>query len=187
MPKWWSKITKKKDSAIAAPSSDQTKPKDLFNSRGDDHLQNGEYSAAVLMFTEALRYAPTDTNILTSRSLAHLMSTPPSLDLALQDADAAIQGDPTNWRAWSQRGEALVKKGDSKGAKEALVNAVEFAKGMDKVNVRKSLADLQTRRKITLSTCTIIDTSPPNSAYGANLFSPSSICYSHRDSYRGHS
>ena len=147
MRKWLSKINKKKDPAITdAPSPAQTAPKDLFRSRGDDHVQNGDYNAAVVMFTEALRYAPADTTLLISRSLAYMMSTPERLNLALQDADAAIRHDPTNGQAWSQKGEALLREGDIQGAEEALVNAVGFAKGLDKLTAQRSLADVRARR-----------------------------------------
>jgi len=38
-----------------------------------------------------------------------MMITPPSLDLALIDADTAVKYDPTNSQAWLQQGETLLK------------------------------------------------------------------------------
>jgi hypothetical protein len=145
MPKWWPK--RKKDPAVTdTPSLAQTATKDLFTSRGDDYAQNGDYNTAVVMYTEALRHAPADTALLISRSLAHVMSTPPRLDLALQDTDVAIQHNPTSWQAWLQKGETLLREGDVKGAEEALVNAVGFAKGLDQLTAQRSLADARARR-----------------------------------------
>jgi hypothetical protein len=98
------------------------------------------------MYGKALSYAPTDSTLLLSRSLAHMMTTPPRLDLALADADAAIQYGPTNWQAWLQQGQIRLKMGDMDGAEGALVNAVGFAQGVDKLTAQRSLADLRSQR-----------------------------------------
>lgn len=129
-----------------ASSRAQTAPMDLFRARGDDRAQHRDYNGAAMMYDEALRYAPTDTTILLSRSFAHMMSTPPRLDLALQDADAAIQHSPTNWQGWLQKGDTHLRMGDINGAEEALVNAVGFAQGVDKFTAQRLLADVQARR-----------------------------------------
>jgi Flp pilus assembly protein TadD len=119
---------------------------DLFRTRGDDRAQHGDYNGAAMMYDEALRYAPTDTTILLSRSFAHMMSTPPRLDLALQDADAVIQHNPTNWQGWLQKGDTCLRAGEINGAEEALKNAVGFAQGVDKFTAQRLLADVQARR-----------------------------------------
>jgi hypothetical protein len=151
---------KNKSPAVTnASSSTQTTPKDLFRSSGDNRLQNDDYNGAVMMYDEALRYSPTDTTLLLNRSFAQMMSTPPSLDLALQDADAAIQHCPTSWQGWSQKGETHRRMGDIKKAEEALVNAVECAQGMDKLTARRSLADVQTQRGRTSATASPSSTS----------------------------
>lgn len=98
------------------------------------------------MYNKALKNAPSDTTILLSRSLAHMLSSPPQLDLALQDADAAIQINPTHWHGWQQKGATLQRKGDFQGAEEALMNAVGFATGVEKVAAQGSLADARARR-----------------------------------------
>jgi tetratricopeptide (TPR) repeat protein len=74
------------------------------------------------------------------------MTTPLRLDLALIDADAAVQYDPTNWQAWLQQGETLLKMGDGEGAEESLLNAVQFAQGANKLTAQKSLAEVRVRR-----------------------------------------
>lgn len=99
-----------------------------------------------MMYDEALRCESTDTTVLLSRSFAQMMSTPPRLDLALQDADAVIRQCPTSWHGWLQKGETHLRMGDSKEAEEALVKAVGFAQGVDKLTAQKSLADMQSRR-----------------------------------------
>lgn len=98
------------------------------------------------MYDEALRCAPTDTTLLVKRSFAEMMSTPPRLDLALQDANAAIQHCPTDWQGWLQKGETHLKMGEMSRAEEAFMNAIGFAKGMDKLTAQRSFADMQSRR-----------------------------------------
>jgi len=72
------------------PSLTQPLIEDIFRTRDDDRAQSGDYIGAVVMYDEALSYAPRDSTLLLSRSFAHTMTTPPRLDLALKDADAAI-------------------------------------------------------------------------------------------------
>jgi len=62
-----------------------------------------------LLYGEALSSALTYSTLYLSRSLAYMMITPPSLDLALIDADTAVKYDPTNSQAWLQQGETLLK------------------------------------------------------------------------------
>lgn len=131
----------------AGPSvSPATSLEHIFRTRGDDRAQSGDYNGAVVMYDEALSYSPTDLTLLLSRSFAHTMTTPPRLDLALKDADAAIQYSPTNWQAWLQQGETRLKLGDLQGAEDALVNALRFAEGINKVTAQRSLADVRARR-----------------------------------------
>jgi hypothetical protein len=75
-----------------------------------------------------------------------MMITPPNLDTALIDADAAVKYDPTNLQAWLQQGETLLKMGDGEGAEESLLNAVQFAQGTNKLIAQKSLVEVRIRR-----------------------------------------
>ncbi|KAI9781776.1 MAG: hypothetical protein M1839_005769 [Geoglossum umbratile] len=121
-------------------------PKDLFQSRADERAGKGDFSGAIVMYDEALRHAPTDTTILLGRSSAYMMSTPPKLDLALQDANAAIQYDPTCWQAWLQKGETCQRMGDLQGAEDAFVNSEGFATGASRFSVQRSLVDVRALR-----------------------------------------
>ena|SRR5579862_4798997 len=118
----------------------------VFQSRGEELARNGDFNGAITMYNEALRSAPTDTVILLSRSLAYLMSTPPKLDLALQDANTAIEHSPTSWQAWQQKGETCRKMGDLQGAEDAFVNSEGCATGADKLAAQRSLLDLRALR-----------------------------------------
>jgi hypothetical protein len=144
-------FVKIKGSAISATQSSQPSAEDPFQTRGDELSQNGDYNGAVVMYGEALRTRKTDPVLLLSRSLAHMMSTPPRLDLALQDADTAVRYDSSNWQGWLQKGECHSKNGDINQAEEAFVKAVTFAQGKDKLVAQTSLGGVRARRGQVLS------------------------------------
>jgi Flp pilus assembly protein TadD len=121
-------------------------PQDIFRTRGDDRAQSGDYNGAVVMYGKVLSHAPRDATLLLSRSLAHMMAEPPQLDLALKDADAAVQCSPGSWRAWLQKGEVSLKMGGMQGAEEAMAKAVWCAQGVNKLMAQKSLADVRARQ-----------------------------------------
>src|SRR5256885_1205258 len=89
----------------AIPQASQVKSGDPFRSQGDELAEKNDWNGAVVMYNAALRSAPDDLSLLLSRSMAHSMSAPPRLDLALKDADAVIQLNPNWWQGWRQKGE----------------------------------------------------------------------------------
>jgi tetratricopeptide (TPR) repeat protein len=150
LQKFWKK-NRNRPAFTPAASSAQTTPGDLFRASGDDRLRNEDYNGAVVMYDEALRCIPTDVALLLSRSLAHMMSTPPELDLALQDVGAAIQHEPTSSQGWIQKGEIHLKMEDIKDAEEAFVKAVEFSQGLDRHKAQRCLRDVRSQRDQTSS------------------------------------
>lgn len=104
------------------------------------------------MYDAALRSAPDDLSLLLSRSMAHSMSTPPRLDLALKDADAVIQLNPEWWQGWLQKGKILLRMGNLQSAEEVLTKAAGFAQGMDRNRAQRALADVRKRRPQPLTT-----------------------------------
>ncbi len=145
------------DAAESAPQSPSTdtescslktpnKPGEPFRSQGDDLVLQNDYNGAIVMYNAASRLAPNDEAILLSRSVAHSMSTPTNLDLALNDADTVIQLKPEWWHGWLQKGEILSQMDDLEGAEESLTNAVGFAQGVDKSLAHRTLANVQSRQ-----------------------------------------
>ena len=124
----------------------------IFVSQGDELVQTGNYNAAIVMYDAGLKEAPRDATILTRRSFAYTLLSPPRLDLAFQDADAAVRHGPTNWRAWSQKGDVLLKQGNPRAAVEAFVEAVRLARGEDRHTAQRSLIHAQALLNQTLST-----------------------------------
>lgn len=116
----------------------------------------------------ALQYAPSDPNILLYRSMAYMLSTPAQLDLALQDADHAIQIDPGHWRAWKQKGETLLRMEKAQDAVDALMNAVGFAQNTtDKLTAQTTLA-LARQQCHQASPVELPSISTPTSSFPAN-------------------
>jgi Tetratricopeptide repeat len=135
-----------RSSAVSATQSSQPSAEDPFQTRGDELSQNSDYNGAVVMYDAALKIRKTDPVLLLSRSLAYMMSTPPRLDLALQDADTALRYDSSNCQGWLQKGKCHLKNGDINQAEEAFVKAVTFARGTDRLAAQTSLADVRARR-----------------------------------------
>ena len=133
------KFFRKKVSSQGQPADSQP-----FRSRGDDLAKLGDYNGAVVMYNAALLNAPNDRDLLSSRSVAYSMSTPPKLDFASKDADDIIQLNPRWWQGWLRKGEVLFKSGNFKRAEEALTYALGFANSNDdKERVRKVLDDVR--------------------------------------------
>src|SRR5215469_1764264 len=146
------------ESTPQSPSTDNptspVKPGELFRSQGDDLVLQNDYNGAIVMYNVALGCAPDEVGTLLSRSVAHSMTTPPKLDLALKDADSVIQLKPDWWHGWLQKGEILSQMDDLQGAEEALTNAVGFAHGVDKSLAHRTLANVQARQARSPSTTT---------------------------------
>jgi hypothetical protein len=160
------------------PATPQTSHADIFKTEGDELTQNEDYNGAVVLYNKALKYAPSDITLLLSRSLAFSLSNPPRLDLALQDTDAVIQLSPTHWQGWQQKGEILQRMGDFQGADEALVNAVGFADGVDKLTARRLLVDFRARRNqppAVTEPPTEVPTLSPNLPIGAASSTPPAV------------
>ncbi|KAL4913753.1 hypothetical protein BDW62DRAFT_157728 [Aspergillus aurantiobrunneus] len=115
-------------------------PREPFRSHGNQLAAQNDYNGAVVMFNSALQLAPQDTELLLSRSLAHMMSTPPRLDLALKDADDAIQLNPASAQGWMQKGEVLKNMGFPQNAVDVFNNAVGCAQPHERVAAQRALA-----------------------------------------------
>ncbi|KAL3444658.1 hypothetical protein BJX65DRAFT_169482 [Aspergillus insuetus] len=123
------------------PSPQQTG--EPFRTHGNQLAAQNDYNGAVVMYNSALQLAPYDTELLLSRSLAHMMSTPPRLDLALKDADDAIQLNPGSAQGWLQKGEVLVQLGDLDNAVDVLENAVGCAAPAERLVAQRALAGVR--------------------------------------------
>jgi len=130
------------DRIISSEALDESK---VFASSGDRLIEQGSYNIAVYMYDEALKFAPADTTILLSRSLAHMLSDPPAINAAHNDVKQCLELDPKNWQAWQLKGDLLMREDNFKDAEPAFRNAIAYSKGMDKVRAQRSLADARSK------------------------------------------
>ncbi|KAL2812474.1 hypothetical protein BJX63DRAFT_241868 [Aspergillus granulosus] len=128
---------------IPTPASNPQQAGEPFRSHGNQLASSSDYNGAVVMYNSALQLAPHDTELLLSRSLAHMMSTPPRLDLALKDADDAIQLNPASAQGWLQKGEVLVQLGNLADAVDVLENAVGCASPGERLGAQRALAGVR--------------------------------------------
>lgn len=118
---------------------------EVFRDQGLELSEKEEYDGAIAMYDAALKYSPSDTTALLYRSYAHSLRPNPRIDLALRDADSTIGWEPTNWKAWKQKGELLRKQGNYQGAIEALEHAVGCSSGIDRMGNKDLLKSTQAK------------------------------------------
>ncbi|KAL4789305.1 hypothetical protein BDV19DRAFT_374338 [Aspergillus venezuelensis] len=122
---------------LATPAQQTGEP---FRSHGNQLAAASDYNGAVVMYNSALQLAPHDAELLLSRSLAHMMSDPRRLDLALKDADDAITLNPGSAQGWMQKGEVLQAMGDTANAIDVFNNAVGCAQPHERLAAQRALA-----------------------------------------------
>ena len=117
----------------------------LFRSTGDSLLEQGKYNDAVVMYDRAILAAPQDPSLRASRSVAHTLSHPRQLDLALADAESATQLDPTHFRGWLQQGRIRSLQGHTSIAVSCYEKAVQYGKGEERTFAMSSLQEARDR------------------------------------------
>lgn len=104
-------------STPAGPSAQDIARADALKGQGNSAMQRKDYTAAVDFYTQALNIVPKNTIYLSNRAAAY--SNLQKYDEAIQDAQIAVDTDPTYTKAWSRLGLARFAKGDARGAMEA--------------------------------------------------------------------
>lgn len=72
--------------------------------KGNEQLLKGHYLEAIGFYSDALEYAPTNAIILSNRAQAYMKVE--NYGLAINDATAAMESDPTYAKAYYRRGSA---------------------------------------------------------------------------------
>lgn len=72
--------------------------------KGNEQLLKGHYLEAIGFYSDALEYAPTNAIILSNRAQAYIKVE--NYGLAINDATAAMEADPTYAKAYYRRGSA---------------------------------------------------------------------------------
>ncbi|KAI5780473.1 TPR domain-containing protein [Geopyxis carbonaria] len=103
--------------AASGPTpSDKTRAEAL-KAQGNTSMQQKDFKAAITYYTKALEIIPGNPIYLSNRAAA--FSNVQEFDKAIDDAQTAVDADPTYTKAWSRLGLARFAKGDARGAMEA--------------------------------------------------------------------
>lgn len=97
-------------------------------------------------YTAAPQKAPGDAELPLNLSLARTKSTPPQLELALQNVQEVIQPFPNKTQAYFSKANIRERMGSFDEAEAALPTAVESSAGMNRTYTQRSLANMRTKR-----------------------------------------
>ena len=116
-------------------------------------LDRGQLDAALTMYNEALVLCPNDSKILTSRASTYLRSAQqqngspskrkPSLQLALNDAEAAIKADPSWLLGYRVKSVTLAELGRKPEALAAAAVFKHLSQGRDISEVTQRYGEIQ--------------------------------------------
>ncbi len=95
--------------------ANEAKALELKN-QGNDQLKIGHFLQAIGFYTQALEFSPTNAIILSNRAQAYIKVE--NYGLAMADASAALESDPSYAKAYYRRGSAQFALGHLKDAKK---------------------------------------------------------------------
>lgn len=118
------------------------------------------------MYQEALREDQDNALLCLKSCLARTLLIPPQLEEALQDANAAIQRDPSMGAAWKQKGEIYLRKGDYSSAEDAVRQAIAMLQGWEKAQAQHLLVQIRTSNASNPASSTMPAIQVPNAFPG---------------------
>jgi len=99
------------------PSDEDKAKAEALKAQGNGAMAKREFEVAIDYYTKALELVPKNPIYLSNRAAAY--SNVGKYELAIEDAQIAVDTDPSYTKAWSRLGHARWSKGDSRGAMEA--------------------------------------------------------------------
>lgn len=130
------------------PAAQAAPAPNLFQQRGDEYFNAGDYSNAAFMYREALRSAHTANEqvpIQLQLGLTQTLSSPPDLNGALTTVAGAIANSPASGPAWRLKGDIHERQENFHEAVNAYSQAVPLLSGYDKVQASQSLANARAK------------------------------------------
>jgi tetratricopeptide (TPR) repeat protein len=109
-------------------------------------LKQGNYNNAVIIYSQALKKAPNDAELLLCLSLARTMSTPPQLELALENVQDVIKQYPNTEQAYFSMADVCGRLAKFDEAEAALLMAGDLTIGMSRIRAQQLLANLLAKR-----------------------------------------
>ncbi|KAK6495396.1 hypothetical protein TWF481_003419 [Arthrobotrys musiformis] len=109
--------------APAAPSSEDKATAEALKGRGNQAMAQKKYPEAIDLYSQALKLVPGNPIYLSNRAAAYSASS--QHEKARDDAQAAIEADPSYSKGWSRLGLAKFALGDAKGAMIAYEKGIQ--------------------------------------------------------------
>ncbi|KIM22049.1 hypothetical protein M408DRAFT_29056 [Serendipita vermifera MAFF 305830] len=115
----------KKESAEETEARKKTKKKaaESLKDKGNEAMKTKKYKTAIDFYSEALEIDPENPVLLSNRAAAYISIQ--EYQLACDDAQAAVDADPTFTKAWGRLGLAKLELGDIKGSMEAYKQGID--------------------------------------------------------------
>ncbi|CUS13932.1 unnamed protein product [Tuber aestivum] len=113
----------KPTSTPSGPSNAEKAEAESLKGKGNAAMAKKDYQSAIDYYTQALRIVPNNPIYLSNRAAAY--SSTSQYEKAIQDAQVAVDTDPSYAKAWSRLGHARFAKGDARGAMEAYKAGIE--------------------------------------------------------------
>ncbi|KAK6531459.1 hypothetical protein TWF281_008263 [Arthrobotrys megalospora] len=109
--------------APAAPTVEDKAAAEALKGRGNQAMAQKKYPEAIDLYSQALKLVPGNPIYLSNRAAAYSASS--QHDKARDDAQAAVEADPTYSKGWSRLGLAKFALGDAKGAMVAYEKGIQ--------------------------------------------------------------
>lgn len=140
MPFWSSKKKAEAKGSVESPEVSS------WRVLAEQCIDQGNHVDAINFYTAILSKHPKDVPALLGRSMARMLPEPTSYDLAIKDADAAIDAKHDSWQAWKQKGRVLAAAGRPGEAEQALQHAMRLASSADLFGIRELLNQVKQQR-----------------------------------------
>lgn len=123
---------------------------EAWKEKGNEAMKRKDYTAAIKFYTRAIDLIPKNPIFLSNRAAAY--ASKQEYTMALTDAQAAVDADPSYTKGWGRLGLAKLELGDFEGSMEAYKRGIEvdgkggsvmMRQGYD--NARKKVEALRTK------------------------------------------
>lgn len=109
--------------ASSEPTPEQKATAEELKGKGNAAMAKKDFTTAIDFYTQALKIVPNNPIYLSNRAAAY--SNTQQYDLAIADAQTAVDADPKYTKAWSRLGLARFANGDARGSMEAYQAGIE--------------------------------------------------------------
>lgn len=127
------------------PTPEQKAEAESLKAQGNAAMAKKDYPTAIDLYSKALVLTPGNPIFLSNRAAAYSASF--QHKLAVVDAQAAVEADPSYSKAWSRLGLAKFALGDSKGAVQAYEKGIDVESSGGKTASEAMLRGYETAKR----------------------------------------